>query len=150
MVTTVTRDGWSVSTTFPAGRNGYRLNVRKHMDPACARHRKGDHDGRFFWTGDEATAFALERGYLQRHVRTGHATLRKRNRRVLRELHAANLRAILTATPGDTSWLAERADFVRALIASLPGGDPLIGTTWSAGFWRAVHRLRPELLARAA
>ncbi len=100
---------------------------------------------------DDATAFALERGYLQPFRRVAQATFRQVHRAALRRLHRDTVRRIRAA-----STLADLIDIANDLgpaIRNLAGHDDtgwLVGLTWSAGFWSAVNRLRPELVARAS
>lgn len=86
--TRVTRGGWSVSTTSgydwktDEKIDGVILNVHKHYtrpvrpeekkSPAhvvTTKIRYGDHNGRRFPNREAATAFALDRGYLQVYSR---------------------------------------------------------------------------------
>lgn len=147
MVITVTNGGWSVSTVNNAG-PGFRLNVhRQRVLSDRVRYQRADHDGRFFWTRDEASAFALERGYLQPFRKAKHATFRRTHRKALRALHRWALQSLAIATTGQD--LVRIADAIGEAIRR-ETGDPLLGLTWSAGFWTAVHRLRPEIMARAS
>ena len=71
-----TRDNWNVNT-HQFGQGGpVTLRVFKHRRGPLIQY--GDHNGREFSTHDEATSFALARGYLQPYNRTiGRAARRK-------------------------------------------------------------------------
>lgn len=66
---TVTRGPWSVSYTSESGKSGYTLSVFRFTKPnATGKIIYGEANGRWFPTSEAASAYALERGYLQRYV----------------------------------------------------------------------------------
>lgn len=69
-VKSVTRDNWSVSTISGRHPGSVVLSVRRTgMLGKETLHIEGDADGRRFPTVAAAFAYALDRGYLQPHVR---------------------------------------------------------------------------------
>lgn len=65
----VTRDGWCVSTIFPATYENnpyaYRLSVFKPRYSNPYKVQYGDGDGLLFATHEDADRYCLEHGYLQ-------------------------------------------------------------------------------------
>lgn len=65
-MTTVTNEGWNVSTTTGSGIDGAILSVFKIK--RNGRFQYGDANGKQFPSSDAAFQYALDKGYLQQFV----------------------------------------------------------------------------------
>ena len=142
----VTRDGWGVSRTCSADRPaGGELHVARYIK-GC-RWAQGDHCGRMFESEEEASAFCLERGYLQPYVNERLAVFKSVQRRKLATVRRVAMRDVMAATRHED--VVRAADHIRVLVMSI-GCDVLDSLKYSNGVYHMARSLRRDIYAKEA